>query len=300
MASIPKRVNDRFVRAVPKFQQVLQTAKDRDLNEADTVSILQDMLAEVFGYDKYLEVTSEFAIRGTYCDLALKVDDKVQFLVEAKAVGVSLKDGHVRQAVDYGANHGVPWVVLTNGIHWRLYRIRFEQPIACSLVCALDMSTLNPRDEKVQECLFLIAREGLERNAREEYHEKLQSVNRYVIGQFILSEPVITLVRRELRRFSEGARIEAEDIEQILQTEVLKRDLLEGEEADAARARVGRFYKRAAGRRKAAPSEAAQAPGDESATPAPDTAPKEAHVEGEPPPSQADEGSGPDAAPSTS
>jgi hypothetical protein len=42
---------------VPKFQQVLNLAKDRDVNEADTVSIIKDMLADIFGYDKYLDIT---------------------------------------------------------------------------------------------------------------------------------------------------------------------------------------------------------------------------------------------------
>ena len=113
---MPKRVSDRLVRGIAKFQQVLQIAKDRDVNEADTVSIIKDMLADVFGYDKYLDVTSEFAIRGTFCDLAIKVENKVEFLIEVKAIGLELKEGHLRQAIEYGANNGVPWVLLTNGM----------------------------------------------------------------------------------------------------------------------------------------------------------------------------------------
>ena len=109
---IPKRVSDRLVRGITKFQQVLQIAKDRDVNESDTVSIIKDLLAEVFGYDKYLDVTSEFAVRGTFCDLAIKVENKVEFMIEAKAVGLDLKEGHLRQAIEYGANKGVQWVIL--------------------------------------------------------------------------------------------------------------------------------------------------------------------------------------------
>lgn len=48
MASIPKKVVQRFSTEVPKFQKVLQIAKDRDVNESDTVSIITDILAEVF------------------------------------------------------------------------------------------------------------------------------------------------------------------------------------------------------------------------------------------------------------
>lgn len=65
---------------------------------------------------KYSEVTSETAIRGTYCDLAIKVNGALQFLLEAKAIGQELKDTCLKQAVDYAANQGLDWVVLTNGI----------------------------------------------------------------------------------------------------------------------------------------------------------------------------------------
>jgi len=248
MANIPKKVTERFVKAVPRFQKVLQIAKDRDVNESDTVSVLNDIFSEVFGYDKYLEVTSELAIRGTYCDLALKVEDKVQFLVEAKAIGIELKDTHMRQAVDYGANRGVQWVVLTNGMEWRVYRIRFEQPINYDLVCKFDFGALNPRDQKDQDWLFLLSKEGLSKNVREDFYEKVQSVNRYVIGRLILSEPVLTVLRRELKRMAEGVKVDVSDVEQIVRVEVLKREVVEGEEADAALSKVNKFYRKSSPR----------------------------------------------------
>jgi len=244
VANVPKRVADRFIKTVPKFQKVLQIAKDRDVNESDTVAVLNDIFGDVFGYDKYLEVTSELAIRGTYCDLALRVEDKVQFLVEAKAVGIDLKEAHMKQACDYGANHGVQWVALTNGIEWRVYRIRFEQPINFDLVCAFDLLALNPKDERDQELLFLLAKEGLGKNAREEFYEKVQSVNRYVIGNLILTEPVLTIVRRELKKLADGMKIDVDEIEQIVRAEVLKREIVEGEAAEAAQARVNKFYRK--------------------------------------------------------
>jgi len=102
-------------------------AKDRDINESDTVVIITDMLSNVFGFDKYAEITSELAIRGTFCDLAIKVDGNVKYLIEVKANGLDLKESHLRQAVGYGAQHGIQWVVLTNGIVWELYKFAFRQ-----------------------------------------------------------------------------------------------------------------------------------------------------------------------------
>jgi predicted type IV restriction endonuclease len=244
MASIPKKVTERFTKSIPKFKKVLKIAKDHDVNESDTVTVLTDIFDEVFGYDKYLEITSEFAIRGTYCDLAIKVEDKVQFLIEVKAIGIELKDSHMKQACDYGANHGVQWIVLTNGSEWRVYRIRFEQPIQFDLVYEFDFLTLNPRNAKDQEFLFALSKEGLSKNEREGVYEKAQSVNRYVIGNLMLAAPVLTVVRRELRKLADGLRITTAEVEQILKTEVMKREIVEGEEAKAAQACVNKFYRK--------------------------------------------------------
>jgi hypothetical protein len=95
--AIPKKVTERLVAGVKQFQPILTAAKARDVGESDTVTIVKDMLAGVFGYDKYSEVTSEFAIRGPYCDLAIKMDGVLKTLIEVKAIGLELKDHHAKQ-----------------------------------------------------------------------------------------------------------------------------------------------------------------------------------------------------------
>lgn len=251
MPRVPKKAVNRFISNVPKFQKVLQVAKDRDINESDTVEIITDMLESIFGYDKYLEVTSEFAIRGQYCDVAVKIDGKVQFLIEAKAVGIDLKEKHLRQAINYAANHGVQWIVLTNGMEWRLYRLRFKRPINHDLVLNFDLRALNPKQQQCQEQLFLLSKEGLEKDARQEFFEKVQVVNQYIIGGLILQDPILKIIKRELSRMSEGVKVNLEDVEQIVKSAVLRRNLIEGDEAEDAQKRIARFYKkRSSNRRK--------------------------------------------------
>ncbi len=92
------------------------------------------MLAEVFGYDKYSEITSEYAIKSTYCDLATKIDGAIQSIIEVKAIGLDLKDQHVKQAIDYADNQRVDWVALTNGVVWRVYKVLFAKPINFEMV----------------------------------------------------------------------------------------------------------------------------------------------------------------------
>lgn len=160
MAAIPNKVADRLNAGVRKFQPILTASKARDDGEADTVMIVTDMLAEVFGYDKYSDVTAEYAIRGTFCDLATKVDGTIQALIEVKAIGLDLKDHHVKQAVDYAANQGVDWVVLTNGLRWRVYNVIFGKPIDQELVIEIDFCSLNPRTVADLESLYLFCKEG--------------------------------------------------------------------------------------------------------------------------------------------
>jgi len=247
---IPRRVSDRLARTVGKYQLILKNAKDRDVNEANTAFIIRDMLAEVFGYDELLDITSEFAIKGTYCDLAIKLDGSVEFLIEAKAIGITLKDNHLRQAVDYGARNGVPWIILTNGMVWQVNKIRFEQPISYDLVCSFDFSELEPKNPEHQERLFIICKEGLSKDAREEYHQRVQTLNRFTLGALILSDEVVSVMRRELRKLSDGVLVEPEDISRVLSNEVLKRDVVEGEEAAKAQAKVKKFYCKAARKAK--------------------------------------------------
>ena len=245
MATIPKRVSERLIKQTRKFQKVLKSALARDVNESDTVAIITDMLSIVFGYEKYSEITSEFSIRGTYCDLAVMVDGDIKFLIEAKAIGLELKDSHLRQAVGYGSQQGIQWVVLTNGQSWEIYRIRFRKPVSYELLTSSDFLELNPRKTEDQETLFLLCKEGLSRAVIEEYHKHVQGVNKFMIGAIMLSEKGLDFISRELKRTTHGLRVGNDDINAIIQGEVLKRDVVEGELIDQAKARV----KKAAGRK---------------------------------------------------
>jgi len=252
MITIPKKVMERFAREVGKFQRILQNAKDRDINETDTVTIVTDMLSGIFGFDKYTEITGEYAIRGTYCDLAIKVNESVKYLIEVKAIGIELKENHLRQAVNYGANNGIQWVVLTNGIDWKIYRIKFEKPLATEMLCSINFLELNPRKHEDQDRLFILCKEGLDKAAIEEFNEYVRSVNKFIIGAIIQSEPIIEIIRRELRRVSPGLKVEKEEIEKIVSSEVLKRDVLEGESYSEAKSRLKKTIGRVARKKRIA------------------------------------------------
>jgi predicted type IV restriction endonuclease len=240
VSPLPTKVAARLSAGLKRFQPILASAKSRDVNESDTVVIVADMLSEIFGYDKYSEITSEHAVRGTYCDLAIKIDGSLAFLAEVKAIGSDLRESYVKQAVDYAANQGVEWVVLTNGALWRIYKIGFGKPITNELLVEIDMASLSVRNDEHLDLLYLLSKEGWLRSRLGDYHSQKEALSRFTVAAIVLSDTLVELVRRELRRITPNLRIDVADVRRVLESEVVKRDAIEGDRADHARRLVAR------------------------------------------------------------
>ncbi|MBE7497110.1 MAG: type I restriction enzyme HsdR N-terminal domain-containing protein [Verrucomicrobiaceae bacterium] len=243
---IPSRIAERLSTQLKRFQPILASARDRDVGEADTSTIVKDILSDLFGYDKYSEITAEFQIKGTYCDLALKIDGKLVVLIEVKAIGTDLKEPHTKQAVDYAANQGVEWVFLTNGLVWKVYRVIFAQPISQELVVEINLMDLSGRNEGHLDMLHMLTREAHSKDALDDYHAQRQAMSRFFLGAMLMSDPVIDTMRRELKKVSPGVRFENEEIRQALIHEVVKREVMEGDKATDARRKIARALAKAA------------------------------------------------------
>jgi len=51
--AVSAKVASRISTQLKKYQRVLEAAKQRDISEADTVTIITDILSDALGYDKY-------------------------------------------------------------------------------------------------------------------------------------------------------------------------------------------------------------------------------------------------------
>ncbi len=232
---IPKKVHDRLIAGLKKYQPIVRKLAERDISEADTVTVCKDMLTDIFGYDKYTELTSEQQIRGTFCDLAVKIGGKVHYLAEIKSAGTSLNNNHLRQAVNYGAHEGIEWVLLTNAIVWKIFRIKFAQPIDWEEVYCFDMSAISSRSSDDLAKLFMLCRECITTDALNLYHQQAQILNRHVIAELVLGDAVVGSLRKEMRRLFLGLKTTDEELRALLTAEVIKRDALDGDGAKAAK-----------------------------------------------------------------
>ena len=231
MIKIPATVQKRLAKEIPRFKKLLKKRKAKDVNEADTVTVVTDMLVKVFGFDRYSDITREYAIRRTFCDLAIKIGDDIEYLIEVKDVGSKLDDSHIKQVVDYGANKGIPWVVLTNGIDWILYKISLKQKIEREEVIRFSFIDLNLRNSKDLEKVFVLCKKGISKKLMHDVYKHKKVVNSSVLVKVLLSKETLLSIRKQLKRIGNGAKANDKELISIIKNEVIKRDLIKARES---------------------------------------------------------------------
>jgi len=242
--AIPIKIQTRIIEGLKKFQPIVESAKIRDANESDTVVILTGILSDILGFDKYTDITTEHAIRGTFCDLALKINGNISIIIEAKAVGIELKDPHVKQAVDYGANKGIDWIILTNGVTWRIYKILFTKPIQHIPVLQFEFLHIKNKSVDDLELLYLISKEGILKNSLEEFYIQKQATNKYMVGNLLYSESVLGAIKKELKQIYPDIKVTNDEIQKVLHSGVIKREINEGEESEEAKKKILKSLKK--------------------------------------------------------
>jgi hypothetical protein len=252
-------VEKTILNQLKKFALAFREARDRGANEADTVMFLVKFFEELLGYDSLKgEISKELQIKERYCDLALKIDGTVHVLVECKAASVKgLRDKDIEQAENYASRAGIRWVVLTNGIEWRLYHLSFAENEGIAHELAFEANLLeevesNP--EGLWAKLSLLSRYAVQNDFLEDYWEQKKALSPASVVRVLFSHTVLVTVRRELNR-NAPARFELQDVFNAI------RDIL-SKEALLAAGDITIAAKRRKKRRKIAK---AQAPAGEAA-----------------------------------
>ena len=159
-------------------------------------------LTDVLGFQALDEVKTEYMIKGTYADYVVQLNGVRHFLVEVKAYSLELSEKHLRQTVNYGANEGIEWALLTNGRSFDFYKILFNKPIESRKVFSIDLTNVSNyksaieylqyihRDAIVKKSRFINKKEitnAIKKLIKSKYNEKCddeelrQSLNRLVL-----------------------------------------------------------------------------------------------------------------------
>jgi hypothetical protein len=206
-----------------KFGDVFKAARERNENESNTVMILIKFFEELFGYDPLTgEITKEIPIKDRFCDFAIvlggKTDEgkpKPEFLVEAKAAGVkNLNEKHIEQAYNYASRAPVNWIVLTNGLEWKLYHLAFDEKsgITPDLVFELNfLEDFETDPDFVWDKLSVLAKSNVLEKSLETYYEQQKLLSPKTIVGTLLGEEVLMKIRQELNRKA-PARLALKDV----------------------------------------------------------------------------------------
>ncbi len=192
-----------------KYVPILRQAREQGINEAETSLRISKLFEDVLGYDLFNEISKEHVIKDRCVDYAIKLDGKVQFLVEVKQAGYKLKQKHIEQASNYAANAGIPWVVLTSGGYWQLYHLTFDEGIQCDLIWSIDI--LEEPLKEVAPKLALLHKKSILKEELEDYYAKVETLSPQSILRAIFQENTLKTIRTHLKKMT-GIRVDEEDL----------------------------------------------------------------------------------------
>jgi hypothetical protein len=211
--------SEKMLAALKDYKKRYLTKNLSDLDESGTRIMINTFLTSILGYQELEEIKTEFMIKGTYADYIVQTGGKRHFLVEVKAFSIDLSDKHLRQAVNYGANEGIEWALLTNGRHFQFYKILFEKPISEKLVPEVDF---NSEDYDVKDALENLAyfhKDAIVKKSLDSVWARYAALEPVGLAGLLFSPHVITFLRKELKA-KYDTKFEDEDILEAL-TEVV-------------------------------------------------------------------------------
>ena len=213
-------------RKLSTYAAIFREAQALGKKEADIVMYIVEFLKDVLKYDVFKEISKEYQIKDKYCDIAIKLDGKVEILIEAKQPGIKLSEKHIEQAENYAMRNGTEWAILTNGCEWRLYHMQLtDDGIESSLAFKTDLAgSFDEHPDEVVSTFSLLHRKNFVKGSMDEYWQKLNLLTPQSLLRAVFTESVLRTIARELNR-GEKVRVRIEEIERELKN-VLDKSIL--------------------------------------------------------------------------
>ena len=203
--SIPKwetNAKSRISVALKKLTKPTLLMKEKDALEADTRHLVTDILVDALGYDKYENLTAEFAVKGDFADYGIRIDKQLQAFIEVKRVSQKLSASHLRQVESYALKEGVQWAILTNAQVWQAYHVTpvKGQQSEVTLIFEVDILDETLKPSAKADLMFLISKEGLSKGRLSDYLSAQNAVSPKTLKPIFLSDDVLAAVKKEIKK----------------------------------------------------------------------------------------------------
>ncbi|MGB7296557.1 MAG: type I restriction enzyme HsdR N-terminal domain-containing protein [Candidatus Aminicenantales bacterium] len=209
------------------FTGIFAEAQEQGKREADVVMYVVQFFKDALGYDVFTEISKEFQIKEKYCDIAIKLQGQVELLIEVKQAGLRLADRHIEQAENYAMKSGAKWVLLTNGVEWKLFHLSYSdtEGIERAVVFRIDLlRDFKEKPDEVAEKFCLLQKKNYQKGALENYWKKKTMLEPGALAKALFAQPVLRALNREVNRGAK-AKVGFDDIVKALKN-LLDKEIL--------------------------------------------------------------------------
>ena len=189
----------------------------RDANEGDTRLLVTDLLCEGLGYDKYEDLTTEYAVKGEFADYGVRIDKQLVAFIEVKRCTTKLGAKHLRQVEMYAVNEGVERMILTNGQVWQVWHLTPGLPVVLDLALEVDLLGDEAAARKA-DTLFYLSRDAFKRRLIDDLFRTKAATSPKSLAAAILSEALA----EEVRPAMHGHQVSAKELVELMRDTVLR------------------------------------------------------------------------------
>lgn len=194
-----KAQKNNLLQSLKNYKKKYLIKKYSNLDESATRLMVNAFLTDVLEYTELDEIRTEYNIKGTYADYVIQLERKKHFIVEVKAIELDLSERHTIQAVNYAANEGVDWVILTNGRRFELYKVLFNKPIDTKKVFSFDLRDTKQLKESVDYLIYL-TKKSILKDELNQFWSRFQALEPTKLHKFFYSEDIVRFLRRTLKK----------------------------------------------------------------------------------------------------
>lgn len=205
----------KLIASLKTYKKKFLDLKLAELDESGTRLMINHFLADVLGFQPIEEIKTEYMIKGTYADYVVQIGGTRHFLVEVKALSFDLSEKHLRQTINYGANEGIEWALLTNGRNFDFYKIIFDKPIDSRKLFSINLSDTTTLKAAAEQLQYL-HREAVVKKSLKLLWNKCEALYPENVAGIIYSKEVVNVVRR-LIKGKYGEKFSADDVLESLQ-----------------------------------------------------------------------------------
>lgn len=276
MINIANRTKKNLIESLKKYTAIISNlGSNPKATEEDTRIVINDLLHDVLGYDKYEELKTEFRQKQDRIDyaVALKTSNgkkrkrEVDFFIEAKASSVELGQKHVDQTQSYCLQHNVPYFFLTNAIEWRLYKVekaRKNEKPSSKLIAEMNFNETSNLESQA-ESFYFFSKECYAKDEWEKLSEFQSATTVEDVAAVLLSDKVIKVITKELNQLSDmSIRIKEDYVKDLVRQTVVQQTVSTVNESLLKR--LNKSEKRPSKKSKVAKEERSEMPRKDEAT----------------------------------